>query len=43
MTDCPGCNGTGDCLECNDADSYACDQCLSTGECPECDTTGDQR
>lgn len=37
--DCPGCDGTGDCQNCNGEDD-SCDWCDGAGECQECDGTG---
>lgn len=37
---CPGCDGTGDCTNCNGQDPD-CDQCQGSGDCPECDGTGE--
>ena len=39
-TECPGCDGTGTCTECND-DGMTCPTCDNTGDCPECDGTGE--
>jgi hypothetical protein len=38
--ECPGCAGSGDCLDCN-ADDPGCCACQGTGECPECDGSGE--
>jgi hypothetical protein len=35
--ECPGCEGTGDCAECNGEPLSGCDICSGTGECVECD------
>jgi hypothetical protein len=38
--ECPGCEGTGDCTECNGVNSDRCWACTGTGDCPECDGEG---
>jgi hypothetical protein len=37
---CAACSGSGECQDCVNADSFACNTCLCTGECVQCDDTG---
>ena len=36
LVNCPGCDGRGDCANCDGADPD-CDWCGGTGECIDCD------